>query len=135
MQIVRALLGHKKRSSAPTTIPSRDSHRQQTRRELLSMALQDILKKNGIPQHWISAETLIALTDNRERGIHLRLVLHEWQPRVVEYAIPLQRAVAARLHRLDPLSSAWMVGVSWRFAVPDTSVSPDLPSPSHWAAG
>ena len=135
MQFIRDLLGRKKRPSALTTIRDRDSHRQQTRRELLSMALRDTLKKNGIPQSWISVETQVALTNTRERGIHLRLVLHECQPGVVQYAIPLQRAVTARLHRLDPLSASWMTGVSWRFAVSDTSLPPELPPPSHWAAG
>jgi hypothetical protein len=69
--------------------------------------------------------------------MHLRLVLREWQPRLLACSVALQRAVRTRVLRLDPLSPAWFTGVSWRFDLVDESGCPELPPPEEWqsAAG
>jgi hypothetical protein len=106
--------------------------REDTRRELLGIALRDTLRKHGIPPHWITLETHAAITANRIRGMHLRLVVREWQPRFLAYTVALQKAVLARLIRLDPLAPSWMAGISWKFDVVDNGQCPALPPASHW---
>jgi hypothetical protein len=108
--------------------PSRDD----TRRQLLAMAVRDTLLKHGIPSHWISAEPVPALTGARVPGMHLRLVVREWNPDLLAYTVALQRAIQARLIRLDALSHSWMAGVSWKYEVVDDSTCPALPPPQHW---
>lgn len=111
-----------------------ESARDETRRELLSLAVRDTLRKHGIPTHWISAETHSAMTGNRVRGMHLRLVVREWQPKLLAYTVALQKAVQARLIRLDPLAPSWIAGVSWRFEVVDEAPCPELPAAHYWQA-
>jgi hypothetical protein len=108
--------------------PSRDD----TRRQLLAMAVRDTLIKHGIPSHWISVEPVPAATSARVPGMHLRLVVREWNPDLLAYTVALQRAIQARLIRLDALSHSWIAGVSWKYEVVDDSTCPALPPPQHW---
>jgi hypothetical protein len=96
------------------------------------MAVRDTLLKHGIPSHWISAEPVPAITNGRVPGMHLRLVVREWNPELLAYTVALQRAIQARLIRLDALSHSWMAGVSWKYEVVDDSTCPALPPPQHW---
>lgn len=102
------------------------------RRGLLVLAVRDTLQKHGIPSGWISAEAHSAMTSSRIRGMHLRLVVREWQPSLLPYSIALQRAITARLMRLDPLAASWLAGVSWRYDVVDDSMCPGLPKVAAW---
>lgn len=134
MGLMRGLF--KGRPAAPPAAPPvsrRDLPREDTRRQLLTMAVRDTMLRHGIPAHWISAETVPTLIGNRVPGMHLRLVVREWNPELLAYTVALQRAIQARLIRLDALSSSWMAGVSWKYEVVDDSTCPALPPPEHWA--
>lgn len=119
--------------SIPPTRPGADPEVDKVRRGLFALAVRDTLQKHGIPHHWITAETHSALTAGRIRGMHLRLVVREWRPDLLPYSIALQRAILARLMRLDPLSPGWVAGVSWRYDVLDDSTCPALPRAAHWS--
>jgi hypothetical protein len=112
---------------APATVQQED-----TRRELLAMAVRDTLRKHGIPQHWIKAETFSAVSATKGRGMHLRLVVRVWRPDMLAYTVALQRAILVRLIRLDPLSSSWAAGISWRYEPVDDSTCPALPPAGFW---
>lgn len=89
--------------------------REQTRRELIAMAVRDTLKKHGIAAGCIAGEALEVVAAGRERGMHLQLVFKDWQPSLLSYVVALEASIRARLLRLDPLSANWITGVSWRF--------------------
>jgi hypothetical protein len=105
-----------------------------SRRELLSMAVNDTLKKNSIPKTWITAEASPTLTARKERGLHLRLVVREWQPTLLEYGFALQKLIKAHMTRLDPLSPQWITGISWKFELVDETNCPTMPAPTYWQA-
>lgn len=92
-----------------------DATREQTRKELIAMAVRDTLKKFGVSQTCVTAEGIQGTLAGREKGMHLQLVFREWQPNLLGYVVALQTLVRARLLRLDPLSATWLTGVSWRF--------------------
>lgn len=104
-----------------------------TKLETARTAVRDVLSKHGIPTHWLACELLPGQTRNRTRGSHIRLVMREWQPTLLPYTVPIQRAILARLIRLDPHSPAWFAGVSWRYDVVDDSTCPSLPSTLAWS--
>ena len=117
-------------SVAPDPQPVRDA----TRRELVGMAVRDVLRANGLYQESIEAETLNSSARNRtEKGIHLRLVLKTWDLRMLPYLQSIQQLVHARVCRLDPLASHWLTGISWRFAPEGDATLPALPPPSFWS--
>lgn len=116
---------------APVSVASQQQ-RDETRRELVAMAVRDTLRKNGIPAQWFATEMVSAMTPARERGVQLRLVLREWQPQLLAHAVSLQRAIEGKLRRMDPLSPGWLAGVTWKFELADDSACPPLPPPAYW---
>lgn len=112
--------------SASAPRPERDA----TRRQLLATAVRDTLRTHGIPAAWVTIETLTAATTGKERGMHLRLILRDH--RLLAYAMDLQKNIAARIARLDPLSTAWMAGISWRLEAPEGASFTQLPDAGHW---
>lgn len=133
MELIRRWFGKEEfRRSKSVASRGSDSQRDESRRELLGLAVRDALRKHGIPAQWITAETFSALTGSRVRGMHLRLVVREWQPKFLAYTVALQKAITARLLRLDPLSQGWMAGISWKFEVVDESLCPGLPAAQYW---
>ena len=106
--------------------------RDATRREVVAIALRDTLRRQGIPSTWITADLAPALTARKERGMHLRLILREWQPELLAYTVALQRLLRTRIARLDPMSLEWLTGVSWKFELVDETLCPSLPDASYW---
>jgi hypothetical protein len=104
--------------------------RERTRRELISMAVRDTLKKHGLADSAITAEALPSVTATKHRCMHIQLVFRDWQPSLLAYVVALESAVKERLHRLDPLSPSWITGMSWRFEPHDRKVWPQLPTPA-----
>lgn len=99
------------------------------------MAVRDVLRKHGIPPTWITANPQWSTVLRRERGVHLHLMIREWNPRMFPFMLAIERSVRARILRLDPLSSAWLQGVSWKFELVDESQCPAMPHAVWWQAG
>jgi hypothetical protein len=104
-----------------------------TRRELLRVILRDTLSENGIPAGWIGAEMLRSSGQGREPGVHLRLLIRHWEPRLLPYTVALQNSLQDRLLAFDPMASSWFAGISWQFALEGEPVCPGMPAPSTWA--
>jgi hypothetical protein len=115
----------------PTPIPvPAGADQNATRRELLRVVLRDTLARHGIPAAWIGSEVLA--TRGREPGVHLRLVLKHWEPRLLACTVALQKHIARRVGLYDPLAHNWLLGISWQFALADDSACPDMPDPTVW---
>lgn len=105
-----------------------------TRRELMRTVLRKTLTRHGIPTAWIGAEMLIATARGRENGLHWRLLVKHWDPRLLTHAVALQNSLVMRLLGYDPLAADWLMGISWQFALPDEVSCPPLPQPGYWTA-
>jgi hypothetical protein len=104
------------------------------RRELLKAVLRNTLNRHGIPLAWIGADMLVATAKGREPGIHWRLLVKHWDPRLMTYAVALQNALIVRTMSADPLASDWLMGISWQFVLPDEDVCLPMPHPGSWTA-
>jgi hypothetical protein len=121
--------------SPATSPPSRTAASDSlTRRELLRVVLRNTLNRHGIPAHWIGAEMLLATSRGREPGIHWRLVIKHWDPRILTHMVALQNALIVRVLAFDPLAAGWLMGISWQFSLPDESQCPPMPHPGWWTA-
>ena len=78
-----------------------EPRREETWRELLLMAVRDTLRKHGIPGHLVSPQTFPAPMSKRTRGMHLSLIVKEWQPTLLGYSVAIQKAIEARPHRVS----------------------------------
>jgi len=102
------------------------------RRELLRVVLRDTLSRHGIPVHWVDCEMLTTTRRDGEAGMHMRLLLRHWEPRLLQYAMALQQNVQQDLMQFDPMAQQWLRGISWQFELPDATLCPRLPDPSTW---
>lgn len=116
--------GSKNSSASPHTL----------RKELLRLTLRETLNRNGIPGGWIAADALVATSRGREAGIHVRLLIKHWDPRLMVHSAAFQDNFMKRLITLDPLANNWMMGLSWQYALPDGSNYPVMPHPGTWTA-
>jgi hypothetical protein len=107
---------------------------QSVRKELVRVATRDTLHHNGIPADWIRVEPLTMAAPSREPGVHVRLVVLHWDPRLMLNAVPLQDNLARRIAVLDPLCDRWLMGVSWQFALKHDPAFPPLPHPGSWTS-
>ena len=96
--------------------------------------LRDTLKLHGLPATWIGAEMLGTNSREGRHGIHLRLLVLHWEPRLLAHAPALQASLTDRLKMFDPLAGNWFGGISWQFALKDASACPPMPVPAHWTA-
>ena len=121
--------------SPGTLPPSRSAASDSTtRRELLRVVLRNTLNRHGIPTTWIGAEMLLATSRGREPGIHWRLIIRHWDPRLLNHMVALQNALIVRVLAFDPLAAQWLMGISWQFSLPDESLCPPMPHPGIWTA-
>ena len=104
------------------------------RRELLRLVLRNTLNRHGIPATWVGADVLTATSPGREPGVHLRLLIQHWDPRLLTYAVALQNSLIVRLLAFDPLASNWLMGITWQFALPDEAACPPMPHAGWWTA-
>lgn len=104
------------------------------RKDLLKLALRDMLMRNGIPQAWVSADMLRTSSPRREPGLHVRFLVRRWEPRLMLHGPALEQEFTNRLLMLDPQAADWLMGFSWQFALDDASACPPLPHPGAWTA-
>lgn len=105
-----------------------ESTREQTRRQLLTMALRDTLKRNGLAPDCLTVEGVPGAVAGRGRGLHVQLVFRDWEPKLLAYVVALEHAFRTTLRRLDPLSPSWMLGLTWRFEPRNPLTWPQLPT-------
>jgi hypothetical protein len=145
MSFIQRLLGARARpAGAPASQPHSQlssSQSQQhamsqnsTRRELLRVVLRDTLHRQGIPTEWIAAEVLTTTSRTGERGVHWRLLVKHWDPRILTHGVAIQHALIKRVTAFDPVASTWLSGISWQFALEDESACPQLPHPGSWTS-
>lgn len=104
------------------------------RKDLLKLVMRETLGRNGIPQHWLTADLLRTTNTRREQGMHVRFLMRHWEPRLLVHGLALEREFSQRLLVLDPLAKDWLMGFSWQFALDDDSACPALPHPGAWTA-
>jgi hypothetical protein len=105
-----------------------------TRRELLRVALSETLLRQGIPTSWITGEMLTATSRDRASGIHWRLLVKHWEPKLMLHLVALQNRLIGRVQMFDPMAETWLMGISWQLALRDESACPALPHPGSWTA-
>jgi hypothetical protein len=103
-----------------------------TRSQLAHVLLRDLLRRHGIPAQWIDMKMLVVSSISRGAGLHMRLIVKHWDPRLMNYALALQNEVMADAVRFDPQASQWLHGISWQLEMADSCPYTTLPDKAFW---
>jgi hypothetical protein len=103
-----------------------------TRSQLAHVLLRDLLRRHGIPAQWIDMKMLVVSSISRGAGLHMRLIVKQWDPRLMNYAQALQHEVMADAVRFDPQASQWLHGISWQLEMADSCPYTTLPDKAFW---
>lgn len=103
-----------------------------TRRELVRVMTRDTLRASGIPDGWIESQVLLELGRAGQTFVHLRLVVRQWDVRLLKYMVAFQGQLLEAIHGFDPTAREWLLTVSWQYQVGNTCPFPDMPDPAVW---
>lgn len=109
-----------------------DDSEHSTRRQLIQVMLRNLLRHSGIPPEWIAFQTFSVSSRTRGPGMHLRLIVKHWDPRLMDYAFTFQNTLMADIERFDSNSSSWLHGISWQLELGDTCPYQTLPEKAYW---
>ena len=147
MSMIKRLFGGAKPSDpevpAPAELPAGeqapdsrtfqvDNAQAGTRRELVRVMTRDTLRASGIPDGWIESQVLLELGRGGQTFVHLRLVVRQWDVRLLKYTVAFQSRLLEAIHAFDPTAREWLLTVSWQYQVDSTCPFPDMPDPSVW---
>ena len=102
------------------------------RHQLVQVLLRDLVRRHGIPPHWIDLQMLVVSSSSRGPGLYVRLVLKQWDQRLINHAYALQSNLLADIARFEPRASEWLHGLSWQLEFGDTCPYLTLPGKSFW---
>jgi hypothetical protein len=120
-------------SSRDNPLTIEDGSDNATRRQLVQVLLRDALRKYGIPPRWIDCQMLLVNSRSRGQGMYVRLVVREWDERLMNYAYAFQNALMVEITRFEPQASQWLHGISWQLDVAETCPHRSMPDKSFWA--
>jgi hypothetical protein len=120
-------------SSRDNPLTIEDGSDNATRRQLVQVLLRDALRKYGIPPRWIDCQMMLVSSRSRGPGMYVRLVVRQWDDRLLNYAHAFQTALMVEITRFEPQASQWLHGISWQLEVADTCPYRTMPDKSFWA--
>ncbi|WP_411878700.1 hypothetical protein [Polaromonas sp. YR568] len=140
--LISSLFGRSHHAAAPKRTPAsardnpltiEDGSDNATRRQLVQVLLRDALRKYGIPPRWIDCQMLLVDSRSKGPGMYVRLVVRQWDDRLMNYAFAFQNALMVEITRFEPQATQWLHGISWQLDVAETCPHRELPDKSFWA--
>ena len=102
------------------------------RRHLVQVLMRDLLHRHGIPTEWIDCQMMMVSSRTRGSGMYIRLVVHHWDERLMNYASAFQKELLSDIKQFEPKSASWLHGISWQLDVDDSCPYTTLPNRSFW---
>jgi hypothetical protein len=133
--------GDKRQPASDGSLPSSRTHHQSslndgsqaaTRGQLVHTVMRDLVRKSGIPAGWIQCQIHVVSSRKRGQGIFVRLVVKQWDQRLMTYAFAFQKALLTDIVQLEPKAAAWLHGIAWQLEVASTCPVTDLPDSQFW---
>ena len=117
-------------ADGPATIE--DGSDNALRRQLVHVLMRDVMRRHGIPAPLVECQMLVVSSRSRGAGMYVRLVLKQWDERLVRYAFAFQMAQKADILRFEPQACEWLHGISWQFEFSESCPYAELPDKSFW---
>lgn len=104
-----------------------------TRRQLIQVLLRDFMRRHGIPMQWLECQVQPVSSRSRGSGMYVRLVVRQWDDRLMHYTHAFQSELMTEITRFDPQAAQWLHGISWQLEVADTCPHRTMPEKAYWA--
>lgn len=75
---------------------------------------------------------LVVSSNSRGAGLHVRLLIKQWDQQLMNYALALQNELLADITRFEPQVAQWLHGISWQLEMADTCPYLTLPDKAFW---
>ena len=102
------------------------------RGQLVQVLLRDLVRKSGIPQGWIQCQIQVMNSRTRGQGIYVRLVVKQWDERLMKYAFAFQKTLLTEIVQFEPRAASWLQGIAWQLEVASSCPLTELPGPDFW---
>ena len=117
-----------------TIISIQDESDHTTRHQLVQMLMRGLLRKHGIPAHWIELQILAVPGKKQGLGMYVHLVLKQWDSRLMNHIQAFQNTLLADIKRYEPKCGEWLHGMSWKLEMGSTCPYDTLPDKPFWTA-
>ena len=102
------------------------------RQQLIQVLLRDTARRAGIPSNWLDCQMLLTANPTRGEGMYLRIIMKQWDLRMLTYALAFEKSLMTDITRFEPHASDWLYGISWQFQVGDSCPYKGLPDRHLW---
>jgi len=109
-----------------------DGSEAETRGQLVQVLLRDLIRKNGMPPGCVQCQMQITNSRSGVQGIHVRLVIKDWDERLMRYTFAFQKALLTEVVQFEPQAASWLLGISWQLEVASSCPLTELPGPQFW---
>jgi hypothetical protein len=116
----------------PSTLPLWESQ-SATQREVVRFALQNVLKRNGIPSQWLAGEVVPVHIPGQGEALILQLEILHWNDALVLHGPALQNELLDEVQRFDPAADRARYLFTWKFSASCNCPHTHLPEPAFWA--
>lgn len=103
-----------------------------TRGQLVQIMMRDLVRKSGIPPGWIQCQIQVVTSRSRGQGISVRLVVKQWDERLMKYAFAFQKALLTEIVQFEPQAASWLQGIAWQLEVAGSCPVTELPGSKFW---
>ena len=103
-----------------------------TRGQLVQIMMRDLVRKSGIPPGWIQCQIQVVSSRSKGQGIYVRLVVKQWDERLMKYAFAFQKALLTEIVQFEPQAETWLQGIAWQLEVAGTCPLTELPGSNFW---
>lgn len=119
-------------AESPVTIE--DGSDNAMRRQLILVLLRDLIRRQGMAPQLIELQMMVVNSASRGTGLYVRLVLKQWDARLLNHAQAFQNALLADIARFEPKASDWLHGISWQLEMSESCPYTTLPGKAFWQA-
>lgn len=103
-----------------------------TRGQLVQIMMRDLMRKNGIPPGWIQCQIQVISSRSKGPGIYVRLIVMQWDERLMKYAFAFQKALQTEIVQFEPQATTWLRGIAWQLEVAGSCPLTELPGKHFW---
>ncbi len=103
-----------------------------TRGQLVHVVMRYLVRTSGIPPDWIQCQIQVVSSRKRGQGIFVRLIVKQWDERLMKYAFAFQKALLTEIVQFEPSAATWLYGIAWQLEVASTCPLTELPGSQYW---